>query len=205
MTTKRTHYDVLDVAIDATTREIRAAYDAAVKLIDGQNVAGYLMLDEGAQGDARAEIEQAYAVLVDPARRAHYDADNGTPSKNKKRATLRFLRPVEESASPPAVEGATVRPKEAGRKPDVSEIIERVGGIGGPLLTELRQRKKLSVEDLAKKTRVNKRYIRALEAEDKEALPDRVFVRGFLTQIARVVGIDRTLLADEYVANVLEP
>jgi curved DNA-binding protein CbpA len=203
---ERNFYEVLEVEPAATARQIKEAYERAVQLIDGENVAGYLMLDEAGQRGVRAEIEEAYAVLSDPAQRAQYDAAQGTDPPKARRPRLRFLRPVEDSSKPePAAPGPAdpVEPPEA--EPESESAAEAdEPAVNGAYIRQLREAKGLSVAEIAKKTRVPKAYVAAIEAEDRENLPKAVFVRGFLTQIARQLGVDRARLADGYVRTVLK-
>ena len=50
----------------------------------------------------------------------------------------------------------------------------------GTYLRELRQRKGVSLEEIARTTRVAQRYLESLEAEAFDALPSPVFTRGFI-------------------------
>jgi cytoskeletal protein RodZ len=43
--------------------------------------------------------------------------------------------------------------------------------------------------------------LNAVENEDKKNLPAPVFVRGYITQIAKVLGIDGKKAADSYMVN----
>ena len=47
-----------------------------------------------------------------------------------------------------------------------------------------------------------KEVVKAIEEQDIPNLPARVYLRGFLTQIARVLKVDRARLADGYLACV---
>ncbi|MBI3637806.1 MAG: helix-turn-helix domain-containing protein [Candidatus Rokubacteria bacterium] len=50
----------------------------------------------------------------------------------------------------------------------------------GSYLRELRQRRGVSLDELARVTRVGSRYLEALEADDHAALPAPVFTKGFI-------------------------
>jgi hypothetical protein len=61
---ERSHYDVLGVSVQATTGEVRAAYRRAAR--DHHP-------DAGGDGGRMSELNAAWFVLGDPARRAAYD------------------------------------------------------------------------------------------------------------------------------------
>src|SRR5262245_40027351 len=50
----------------------------------------------------------------------------------------------------------------------------------GTYLRDLRQRKGVSLEEVARTTRVAQRYLESLEADAFDALPSPVFTRGFI-------------------------
>lgn len=76
------------------------------------------------------------------------------------------------------------------------------GEVNGQLLKRLREARHLTIDELADATKIRKVYLRAIEEVDLENLPGRVFLRGFLTQIARVLRVDKVKLADGYLQFV---
>lgn len=59
----------------------------------------------------------------------------------------------------------------------------------GELLRRAREQKNLSLEDIAKKTRIPQRHLASIETGDFEALPGRTYAIGFAKSYARVVGL----------------
>ena len=70
--------------------------------------------------------------------------------------------------------------------------------IGKPL-REKREERKLSVADVSSGTRVNKKYIQALEDENFLLIPSQVYAKGFLKAYANFLGLDSKSLVDELV------
>jgi cytoskeleton protein RodZ len=60
----------------------------------------------------------------------------------------------------------------------------------GARLSAARQARNLSVADVAAKLKLTPRQIEALEREDLEQLPSEVFVRGFVRNYGRLVGVE---------------
>jgi cytoskeleton protein RodZ len=58
----------------------------------------------------------------------------------------------------------------------------------GAYLRDLRVQRGVSLEEMARATRVAQRYLEALEAEDFRALPEPVFARGFVRAYCQVLG-----------------
>lgn len=60
----------------------------------------------------------------------------------------------------------------------------------GPYLRDLRERRGLSFEEMARATRVATRYLEALEADDYRSLPAPAFTKGFIRAWCQAVGAD---------------
>jgi transcriptional regulator with XRE-family HTH domain len=58
----------------------------------------------------------------------------------------------------------------------------------GSYLRELRQRRGVSLEEIARSTRVLHLYLEALEADDFDALPAPVFTKGFVRAYCQILG-----------------
>ena len=68
----------------------------------------------------------------------------------------------------------------------------------GPFLKKIRTYKQVPLERLSESSRIGKTYLIALESNDFKNLPAPVFLRGFLVQIARQLGLDESKVATSY-------
>lgn len=68
----------------------------------------------------------------------------------------------------------------------------------GHILREARENKGLTLTDVQGKTRINARFLAALEQGDYDKLPTPVHVRGFLRNYARFLGLDPQPLVERY-------
>jgi len=59
----------------------------------------------------------------------------------------------------------------------------------GTVLREARERRSISLADVARTTKVSRSSLELLEAGELDALPAEVFVRGFIRSYARTVGL----------------
>jgi transcriptional regulator with XRE-family HTH domain len=71
----------------------------------------------------------------------------------------------------------------------------------GATLQSAREGRGLSLDELANRTKINVRLLRALESNNLEALPNGIFMRGYLRAYAREVGLDPDALVESYVAQ----
>jgi curved DNA-binding protein CbpA len=79
-----------------------------------------------------------------------------------------------------------------------------VGGcedFNGALIQKIRLYKNISVDKMSEATRISRTYLMAVETGDFKALPAAVFVRGFVVQIARVLGLDENKVAASYMKH----
>ena len=70
-------------------------------------------------------------------------------------------------------------------------------GIGERLKQE-RELKNLSLDDIQKQTKIQTRYLEAIEKERFHLMPGSFYVRAFIKEYANVVGLDYNELMEEY-------
>lgn len=70
----------------------------------------------------------------------------------------------------------------------------------GSYLRELRQQRGVSLEEIARATRVARRYLEAVESENHAILPAPVFTRGFIRAYCQALGV----APDEALAQYVE-
>jgi cytoskeleton protein RodZ len=67
----------------------------------------------------------------------------------------------------------------------------------GSRLREARQQRALELADVERDTRIRARWLKALEEESFDLLPERVYTIGFLRTYARYLGLDEQQFVDE--------
>ncbi|MCB0364308.1 MAG: helix-turn-helix domain-containing protein [Bdellovibrionaceae bacterium] len=70
----------------------------------------------------------------------------------------------------------------------------------GTFLQKVRLYKHVNLDQMSEETRISRTYLSAVETNDYDALPAPVFVRGFIVQFARILGLDEKLVADSYMS-----
>ena len=71
----------------------------------------------------------------------------------------------------------------------------------GETLRSKREKKKLSLEDVATKLRIKEVYLKALEDGHYFAFPSRVYGIGFLRSYSKFLGLDSDLMVAEFHAE----
>lgn len=78
-----------------------------------------------------------------------------------------------------------------------SEIADALEFDGG-FLQRVRLYKNISIDKMSDATRISRPYLMAVETNDYKNLPAAVFVRGFIVQVARQLGLDEQRAAASY-------
>ena len=177
-----THYAVLGIGPRATDEQVERAYRHAAGLYDEEALATYSLLDGEERARAKARVEEAYAILRDPTRRHEYDLSIGLAS----------------AASPPAPPAAAEARPPGARAP----VVVLPDPVTGPDLKRFRESRGIPLREIAAASKVGVRFLEYIEAERVEVLPAPVYLRGFVQEYARVVGLDPRPTAESYLARV---
>jgi cytoskeletal protein RodZ len=78
--------------------------------------------------------------------------------------------------------------------PDVGPRTE----YSGPVLRQVREALGIELREVAERSKIGIGYLQSLEKDDFGKLPAPVYVRGFLTEYARILGLDVERVKDTY-------
>ena len=139
---------------------------------------------------SKAPYSRSYSRAADePSRERESSAKEDPRTRAAQRALNQSMQEPEKVASKPVV-----------LTPDVLAELTADKDISGSLLKTLRETAGLSLDEIVSRTKISKRYLRAIEADDYATLPAKVYTRGFVTLYARVLGLD----ADRVAASFME-
>jgi transcriptional regulator with XRE-family HTH domain len=110
-----------------------------------------------------------------------------TPPQSLAEASAPTARPASKSDDPAVV---SVRPP----MPEISARTE----FSGPLLRQIREAIGVELREIAEKSKIGMAYLQALEGEVFAKLPAPVYVRGFLVEYARALGLDAERVKQTY-------
>lgn len=222
-----TYYEVLEIAADATQEQIDAAYERLTSYLSTESLVMYSIVDDDEATTQRQTIDKAYQTLSDPRQRAAYDRQRGAPAAHEFGGPLlperegaagtwsvggveraKLPPPAVVSRTPARVEQESPRPTEQPNvakvaparrlRPTIDVELNDDTEFSGGLLRRLRESAGATIDDLAELTKVNRRYVRAIEDHDFENLPAKVYVRGFVSEYARALGLDGQRVATSY-------
>lgn len=211
------YYDILEVKPGASDHEIHAAYLRAKKTYSPDSPALYTMFSAAEAKELLGLVEEAYKTLSNRAQREKYDAQFHSNSprgsmtsrlpdfelfddykqgskksgKTKPNVALHFNSSVPKG----------FRKTKFGVYPvneDFEQEIELCTHFDGPMLRRVREYKAIDLEQLAIETKISKTYLSAIESQSFSQLPAPVFVRGFVVQLARALGLNEALAAQSF-------
>ncbi len=172
------HHDLLDVERGATDEEIRRAYKRARDIFAPGSLACYGLFDDEGLGRLQRRLEEAHDVLLDPARRRPYELSLFPPEPETERDE------AEESLAGPAPPAPVITPE-----------TDFTGG----LLRAVRESQGVPLKEVSSRTKIGTAFLRAIEEDDFAMLPAQVYVRGFVTELAKVLRLDPEHVARTYV------
>lgn len=217
---KHNYYEILDLKPTATQHDILVAYQKAKFTYSFSNLEIMRVFTESELHAFRNLIEEAYSVLKDPGYRSTYEKklqkNSDDPSlmsfETIKSETQDFQtvtipehvsnknKAVIEKIEKPVIEPSiSVQSFETDILDEAFENeITNQNEWSGDFLRKVREYKKISFENLQEKTKVNPWYLKALETMDPKNLPAPVFVRGYVAQMARELGLKEKEVTESY-------
>ena len=190
---EQTYYEILEVAPDATSREIQQAYERAKETYQNDSVAVYSLFSEKEMEKIQAVIEEAHRVLMDETSRRNYDQTHFS-SLNLKWPRSEKIPETPESP----MEKKTYLP--------FSEISVDLGEgpYRGKMLKQIREKMGVDLKTISMETRISFKILERIEEENVGQLPPQVYLKGFLKGYAQCLGLDPRKVIEDYL-NSLGP
>ncbi len=217
------HYRLLEVMPGATPKEVQSAYQLLRRTYDPETTCLSPLLEASGLREIQERIESAYKTLIFLESRADYDRQMAESCTLKADASID--RADEEE--PPAVKGDQTElegpPLElaggettlAGVEREPGEVPSAAAGdpvsdpesdrgdpsstpTSGETLRATRERIGMTLEMIGETTKIRSHHLKAIEEERFGDLPAAVFVRGFLREYARSLGVPHDDIITQY-------
>lgn len=183
-----TYYELLEVRPGSPQHEVTKAYEKAKITYSSDNPALYTVFSTEEARELLKLIEEANLILGNTIFRNRYDEILKDPLTRIEELKFQdIVGPILSSG----VDKQKVhfRPN---YKTDtaIEEYINHEENCDGSFFKRVREYKNISLEKMSEITRINPHYLVALEKNAWKDLPAAVFVRGFVVQISRILGLD---------------
>lgn len=149
-------------------------------------------------GPDAAHLRPEGAVVALPGR--------GQPAPASRAASLRVVEGSPEAPSvlllhTPDRPVTRAEPRPAPAAVDPAGLVD-AHGYTGALLARAREARGMSLQDVADATRISVRYLEAIEADRFADLPSATFVKGYVRELARLLGLDPEAVVAGYVRRI---
>jgi len=181
-------YEIFEIPTTATRQQIEQAYELAKKTYGDNSLASYSLFDSAERKEIIRNIHLAYETLSDENRKRQYDQDLLGLAGLKKPPAPAAAEPVK--TVPPISATAQLKPG-----PESSEPVD-IESLTGLQLRQVRERQGIPLQEIANKTRINITYFQFLERNQYRSLPPSVYLRSYILQYARMLGLDPARVAD---------
>ena len=194
----KSYYEILGVAPHVGSGQIQAAYRFARSLYSGEATPTYGLLDSEERTQMLALVEEAYAALSNLSVRRDYDV-----RLRERRGALPAAEPAQPALESPEGRPSTRHvPAPATPAPETTvDPIKVPEMLNGPALKALRESRHLSIDQIAALSKIGSRFLKALEEDRHQALPGRVFARGFLIEYARAIRASESEIVERYMRH----
>jgi flagellar biosynthesis protein FlhG len=185
---EQTYYEILETEPGVSDEEVRRAYRTLKEIYGNSSPVVAGLYDEQELADLHARANAAHDTLFAPERRRLYDL--ALPEADLARA-------VRAAAANSARRDGTPGP--AADSHDSPEPVVEVGDdVTGAVLKKVREARGIELSDIAHRTKISERHLRAIEDERFADMPAAVYVRGYVMEYARAIRIDPHKAVDSY-------
>jgi flagellar biosynthesis protein FlhG len=181
---------VLGIGRSSNDEEIRRAYKRQKDVYAQGGLATSSLLEDAELASAQARLDEAYDTLLDPVRRRAYDLST-FPEQT--------ADPTSASIARPALAAEQLMLQ--------SELAREIGpdtDFTGALLRKVRESQGIAIEEISSRTKISRSHLAAIEDESYDALPAIVYVRGFVSELAKYLRLDPAQVQRTYLRRMRE-
>ncbi|HEX4403370.1 MAG TPA: helix-turn-helix domain-containing protein [Polyangia bacterium] len=186
---EQTYYEILETEPGVSDEEVRRAYRTLKEIYGASSPVIAGLYDEQELTDLHARANAAHDTLFAPERRRIYDL--ALPEADLARAVRAAAA---NNARRPGLPGAA--PDERHESPE--PVIDMGDDVSGAVLKKIREARGIELGDIAHRTKISERHLRAIEDERFADMPAAVYVRGYVMEYARSIRIDAQKAVDSY-------
>jgi flagellar biosynthesis protein FlhG len=192
---EQTHYEVLETEPGVSDEEVRRAYRNLKDIYSTSSPVVAGLYDDTELAALHARANAAHDTLFAPERRRLYDL--ALPEADLARAVRAAAHAGRRGALGSGGEASNGGRREL-RNESPDPVIEIGDEVTGPILRKIREARGIDLAEISQRTKISERHLRSIEEERFADLPAAVYVRGFVTEYARMLRIDTTRVAELY-------
>lgn len=203
------NYEILDIPINASEFEIRQAYKEALSIYDKDSLATYSLFTDDERSNVLKKIEKAFYTLIDEKTRTDYDkmlvksgkVEASSLNKKIQRKPIPLFRTrtsIDESSFFKKIK----RKVEENEVKEISNQIVSKDVIWGKDLKTLRESLGIELEEIFEVARISISILQAIEENQTENLPSKIYLKNFLKLYAEILQVDSKRIIDGYLKSI---
>jgi curved DNA-binding protein CbpA len=182
---------------------VSSAYEKAKATYSGENPAIYTIFSEQEARELMKLVDEAFAVLGNKTLRALYDEKLGQSGLRREDLSFENLQAQSKTQMPEAPK-KPVSKIEFTVDPNFEKEIKAQESWTGEFIRRVREYKNIPLERMSETTKISAYYINSIEKMEAKNLPAPVFVRGYVGQISKVLGLEEKKVCDSYMKHYKE-
>lgn len=192
---KPNYYELLGIPPSATREEIKKAYKRLKIIYQPGSLAIYSLFSEEELEKASRTLDEAYEVLMDEGGREAYNEELIKEGRLKPEELIRREPAVApERGKEVSLQGGVVD-KDKRALPQEEDIYK------GEFLRRMRILKKVELMDISKVAKISVETLKNIEKDNYQALPARIYLRGFLIEYAKCLQLNPIEVANAYLIH----
>jgi curved DNA-binding protein CbpA len=201
---KQNFYELLGIEFDVSPFEISHAYKENYQLYHEDSLASYSLFSREEREEILARLDEAYATLIDEKKRSQYDQsliESGILKEEmKSQEGRKTMGPISGSKVSTNNRILAIR-NELKAMVSSNLVIQEIlthNALQGKDLKRIRDELGVSLEIITEMTKVRMIFLRAIEEDEYEKAPSRMFLKSYVKAYAQSIGLDGDLVASRY-------
>jgi hypothetical protein len=206
--TEQNFYELLGVEFNASPFEINRAYREMCQLYHEDSLASYSFFSREDREEILGKLEEAYATLINEEKRSQYDQiliDSGVFKEEMQSQDERKTLGLRSDSQHPTNYTILEIRKELKTTVFSNVMIQEIlnhDGLMGKDLKRIRDELGISLEAISEMTKIRIVFLRAIEDEELDKVPSRMFLKSFLRAYAESIGLDAANVVSRYLKRM---
>jgi curved DNA-binding protein CbpA len=203
-------YELLGIEFDVSSFEISRAYKENYQLYHEDSLVSYSLFSREEREKILARLDEAYATLIDEKKRSGYDQSliecgilkEGMKSQDG-RKTIGLISDSKVSTNNTILAIRNELKAMVSSNPVIQEILTH-DALWGKDLKRIRDELGVSLEIIREMTKVRMTFLRAIEEDEYEKVPSRMFLKSYVKVYAQSIGLDGDFVASRYLNKITD-
>jgi hypothetical protein len=202
-------YERLGVEFDASSFEINSAYRENNQLYHEDSPVTYSLFSREEREKILTGLDEAYSTLIDEEKRSRYDQtlvdcgvlkEKTTPRDERKR----FRLITSDIRNSPRNTVLKMRDELKAMVPSNTAIQEILTHeiLWGKDLKRIRDELGITLEFVSEITKIRIIFLHAIEDDEFDKVPSRMFLKSFLKAYAQSIGLDADFVTSRYLKRI---